>query len=147
MASCLLPRARTRKLMSESGRSTHRAIPLHGPRGAALARELHGGAFTLDEGRMGLLKFACEEHTNGGVSSDPTIGVCWDADRLNLWRVGRRRTRGCSRRRWRGERSASVELATCSGNASPGGSCVRASNCGESDRPVLRAHKENEVLI
>ena len=37
---------------------------------------------------MGLLAFACEEHTNGGVGSDPTVGVCWDADRLNLWRVG-----------------------------------------------------------
>ena len=37
---------------------------------------------------MGVLAFACEEHTNGGVGSDPTVGVCWDADRLNLWRVG-----------------------------------------------------------
>jgi uncharacterized protein len=37
---------------------------------------------------MGLLGFACEEHTNGGVAPDPTVGACWDADRLNLWRVG-----------------------------------------------------------
>jgi uncharacterized protein len=37
---------------------------------------------------MGLLGFACEEHTNGGVGRDPTVGVCWDADRLNLRRVG-----------------------------------------------------------
>ena len=37
---------------------------------------------------MGLLGFACEEHTNGGVGRDLTVGVCWDADRLNLWRVG-----------------------------------------------------------
>ena len=37
---------------------------------------------------MELLGFACEEHTNGGVDLDPTVGVCWDADRLNLWRVG-----------------------------------------------------------
>lgn len=37
---------------------------------------------------MDLLAFACEEHTNGGISPDPTVGVCWDADRLNLWRVG-----------------------------------------------------------
>jgi uncharacterized protein len=62
--------------------------PLHGPRGAALARELRGGAFDLEDAEMGLLGFACEEHTNGGVGSDPTVGVCWDADRLNLWRVG-----------------------------------------------------------
>ena len=62
--------------------------PLHGPRGAALARELRGGAFDLEDAEMGLLGSACEEHTNGGVGSDPTVGVCWDADRLNLWRVG-----------------------------------------------------------
>ena len=62
--------------------------PRHGPRGAVLAREMRGEAFDLDEAEMGTLGFACEEHTNGGVSSDPTVGVCWDADRLNLWRVG-----------------------------------------------------------
>ena len=64
--------------------------PQHGPRGAALAGELRGEAFDLEEAEMELLGFACEEHTNGGVSPDPTVGVCWDADRLNLWRVGRR---------------------------------------------------------
>jgi hypothetical protein len=49
--------------------------PLHGPREAELARELHGEAFDLDEERMRLLEFACEEHTNGGVDSHPTVGV------------------------------------------------------------------------
>ena len=24
----------------------------------------------------------------GCVHADPTIGTCWDADRLDLWRVG-----------------------------------------------------------
>jgi uncharacterized protein len=62
--------------------------PRHGPRGAALARELRGEAFDLEEAEMDVLGFACEEHTNGGVGSNPTAGVCWDADRLNLWRVG-----------------------------------------------------------
>jgi uncharacterized protein len=62
--------------------------PQHGPRGAALARELRGEAFDLEDAKMHLLGFACEEHTNGGVGRDPTVGVCWDADRLNLWRVG-----------------------------------------------------------
>ncbi len=62
--------------------------PLHGPRGAVLAGELRGEAFDLDDAKMDLLGFACEEHTNGGVDSNPTVGVCWDADRLNLWRVG-----------------------------------------------------------
>lgn len=31
---------------------------------------------------------ACVGHTSGTRSRDPTIGVCWDADRLNLWRIG-----------------------------------------------------------
>jgi uncharacterized protein len=62
--------------------------PLHGPRGAALARELRGEPFELEDAGMDLLGFACEEHTNGGIGRDPTVGVCWDADRLNLWRVG-----------------------------------------------------------
>src|SRR5215218_4801721 len=62
--------------------------PLHCPRGAALARELRGGPFDLGDEEMDLLAFACEEHTNGKIGKDQTIGVCWDADRLNLWRVG-----------------------------------------------------------
>jgi uncharacterized protein len=64
--------------------------PLHGPRGAALARELRGEAFDLEDAEMKLLRFACGEHANGGLDPEPTVGVCWDADRLNLWRVGRR---------------------------------------------------------
>ncbi len=75
-------------LFHDSMRLNDGRDPLHGARGATLARELRGGAFTLDQERMRLLEFACEEHPNGGVSSDPTVGVCWDSDRLNLWRVG-----------------------------------------------------------
>jgi uncharacterized protein len=77
-------------LFHDSMRLNDNYDPMHGPRGAALARELRGEAFDLEDAEMGLLGFACEEHTNGGVGSDPTVGVCWDADRLNLWRVGRR---------------------------------------------------------
>ena len=62
--------------------------PQHGPRGAALAGDLRGEAFDLEDAKMGVLGLACEEHTNGGVDPNPTVGVCWDADRLNLWRVG-----------------------------------------------------------
>ena len=77
-------------LFHDSMRLNDNYDPLHGPRGAALARKLRGEAFDLEDAEMGLLGFACEEHTKGGVGSDPTVGVCWDADRLNLWRVGRR---------------------------------------------------------
>ena len=35
-----------------------------------------------------ILVKACEEHTLGTLTTDPTMGTCWDADRLDLWRVG-----------------------------------------------------------
>jgi uncharacterized protein len=62
--------------------------PMHGPRAAVLARDMCGGPFDLGDEEMDLLAFACEEHTNGKLGKDQTVGVCWDADRLNLWRVG-----------------------------------------------------------
>ncbi len=75
-------------LFHDSMRFNDNHDSLHGLRGAELAKQLRGETFDLEDAEMGLLGFACEEHTNGGVSSNPTVGVCWDADRLNLWRVG-----------------------------------------------------------
>ena len=75
-------------LFHDSMRFNDSFDPMHGPRAAVLARELRGGAFDLGNEEMDLLAFTCEEHTNGGLSEEPTVGVCWDADRLNLWRVG-----------------------------------------------------------
>ena len=75
-------------LFHDSMRVNDSFDPMHGPRAAVLARELRGGPFDLGDEEMDLLAFACEEHTNGGLSKNPTVGVCWDADRLNLWRVG-----------------------------------------------------------
>jgi uncharacterized protein len=62
--------------------------PEHGMRGARLATELYGRHHFASVAQVDLLVYACNEHTAGGLSDDPTIGVCWDADRLNLWRVG-----------------------------------------------------------
>jgi uncharacterized protein len=75
-------------LLHDSMRFNDNHDPLHGPRGAALARELRSDAFDLKDTEMERLEFACQEHTNGGVSLDPMVGVCWVSDRLNLWRVG-----------------------------------------------------------
>lgn len=60
--------------------------PDHGRRGAVLAYELLAGV--LDPGRLALLAAACAGHADGKTSTDLTIGTCWDADRLDLWRVG-----------------------------------------------------------
>ena len=62
----------------------------HGRRGAALARELRGQYFDLDDVRFSLLEYACNEHTSGKTEADPSVQVCWDADRLDLLRVGTR---------------------------------------------------------
>jgi uncharacterized protein len=60
----------------------------HGRRGFELARELRGAAFELDDERFALLEQACSEHTSGLTKADPSVQVCWDADRLDLFRVG-----------------------------------------------------------
>lgn len=62
--------------------------PGHGQRGAELAQELHGRFFRLPPERLGLLIEACSGHSEIRFSDDPTIGVCLDSDRLNLWRLG-----------------------------------------------------------
>ena len=62
----------------------------HGRRGAQLAAQLRGQLFELDDRRFALLEYACQEHTSGLTDADPTVQVCWDADRLDLLRVGTR---------------------------------------------------------
>lgn len=63
---------------------------LHGARGAAYAAKLRGELFDVSDEHFKLLQFACQWHTDGILSEDPTIGTCWDADRLDLGRVGAR---------------------------------------------------------
>lgn len=62
----------------------------HGQRAADYAETLvRDGILRLDPARLDLLVAACAGHELGGVSKDPTIGCCWDADRLELARLGR----------------------------------------------------------
>lgn len=60
----------------------------HGARGAALARRLKGQYFDATDEEMDLLHFACVHHSDGMTKGDPTVLTCWDADRLDLGRVG-----------------------------------------------------------
>lgn len=76
-------------LFHDSCREDEYRDPGHGPRGAKLALEYRrAGHFHLDDARMTLLVTACEIHNGAQAQSDPTIGVCLDADRLDLPRVG-----------------------------------------------------------
>jgi uncharacterized protein len=65
---------------------------IHGSRAAAYAIDLRGKLFELSDDHFELLHYACQWHTHGKLSKDPTIGTCWDADRLDLGRVGMRPT-------------------------------------------------------
>lgn len=60
----------------------------HGTRGGDLARSLRGTLVHLNDARFGLLYDACALHTDGHTIGDPTLLACWDADRLDLGRVG-----------------------------------------------------------
>jgi len=60
----------------------------HGPRAAVVAAKLNGRYFHLDDDDFDLLTWACEQHTGGGTEAHATVQTCWDADRLDLGRVG-----------------------------------------------------------
>ena len=62
--------------------------PGHGHRGGELAKKLRGTHVHLDDGRFELLYEACRLHTDGLTTGEPTLLACWDADRLDLGRVG-----------------------------------------------------------
>jgi uncharacterized protein len=78
-------------LLHDTRRENDRHDPGHGARAAEFARQLHReGSLPLDGGQLELLCFALELHADGQVSTDATIGTCWDADRLHLPRGGAR---------------------------------------------------------
>ncbi|MDF1860260.1 MAG: hypothetical protein P1U87_08595 [Verrucomicrobiales bacterium] len=60
----------------------------HGERGAQLAAELRGSLYDLSDENFEVLQYACTWHTEGHHHEDPTIGTCWDADRLDIGRAG-----------------------------------------------------------
>ena len=60
---------------------------MHGPRAADILSELPESLIKITPEQMKLLEYAIRHHTDGVTSTDPTIGTCWDADRLDLGRV------------------------------------------------------------
>jgi uncharacterized protein len=60
----------------------------HGHRGALLAQELRGSLVHLEDDWFDLLHEACRLHTDGLIVDEPSLAACWDADRLDLGRVG-----------------------------------------------------------
>lgn len=63
--------------------------PDHGPRAAAYAESINGTLIHLTNDELDDLINACTHHTRGGTSGySKTVLTCWDADRLDLGRVG-----------------------------------------------------------
>ena len=61
----------------------------HGQRAAEWIETLRGSLLkALTEEEFSLLKEACRLHTVELKTGNPTIDACFDADRLDLWRVG-----------------------------------------------------------
>jgi len=77
-------------LFHDSMRVSDRDDPDHGVHGYELwerVRQLHGHDVLAQRQREVFFE-ACAEHNQGLKSKDPTIAVCWDADRLDLPRLG-----------------------------------------------------------
>jgi uncharacterized protein len=63
--------------------------PQHGLRGADYAASLRTTLLQeLSDAEFELLYAACAYHTDGLTDHHPTVQACWDADRLDLNRVG-----------------------------------------------------------
>ena len=63
--------------------------PDHGKRGAALLREFFAqGWLPILSAQLYFVLYACETHTTAPPTTRMPVGVCYDSDRLTLWRVG-----------------------------------------------------------
>jgi uncharacterized protein len=75
-------------VLHDSRRVSEGSDPEHGPRAAEFARTLRGRLFDLPDHEFRLLYRACSGHTHERTHPDVTVRTCWDADRLDLGRVG-----------------------------------------------------------
>lgn len=76
-------------LVHDSKRANEDDDPDHGERAAEFVEKLYKkDKIPITIVQKELLTYACRLHEKGQVSDNPTIGVCWDADRLDLTRVG-----------------------------------------------------------
>ena len=60
----------------------------HGRRAASYVLALQGEIIHLDREGLEMLTHACACHSDGHTEADVTVQTCWDADRLDLGRVG-----------------------------------------------------------
>jgi len=73
--------------LHDSCRQNDGRDPEHGSRAVDFAASLRGRVFDIDDEGFRLLEHACATHSDGHLEGDTTVQACWDADRLDLWRV------------------------------------------------------------
>lgn len=76
--------------LHDSQRHNDHRDPQHGMRAADFAVHLRRERVIteLDDSDFERLCEAMRLHSNGHTEADSAIRACWDADRLDLWRVG-----------------------------------------------------------
>ena len=75
-------------LFHDSRRMNEKIDEGHGLRGGEYARSLRAKFILLPDPEFELLFQACHFHTDGLTEGNVTLQTCWDADRLDLGRVG-----------------------------------------------------------
>ena len=75
-------------LLHDSQRLHDGADRRHGARAADYVRRVNEEYLHLDRSGVEMLVYACEFHSDGLMDADVTIQTCWDADRLDLGRIG-----------------------------------------------------------
>jgi uncharacterized protein len=79
-------------MLHDTQRHSDGRDPGHGKRAADVILE-HEVTALLNAKQRDQLATALTKHSAGETTDDPTVGACWDADRLDLWRLGRRPSR------------------------------------------------------
>jgi uncharacterized protein len=74
--------------LHDLGRENDNHDPEHGYRAALIAEKIAGDLIQITEPELELLMEACRGHSDGHLEADITVMTCWDADRLDLGRVG-----------------------------------------------------------
>ena len=74
--------------LHDSQRESDFKDPEHGLRAALYIQKLLGKEIQISDKQAQQLIFACEHHTYPASTDDQTILTCWDADKLDLGRVG-----------------------------------------------------------
>ena len=69
-------------------RWNHSVDPGHGRRGAEYAAQIRNELINISANDFDQFFYACEWHTDQQTTDDITTAACWDADRLDIGRVG-----------------------------------------------------------